>query len=310
MVLRRLGASDLSVFPLCLGGNVFGWTADAHASEAVLDAYAAAGGNFIDTADVYSAWAPGHVGGESETLIGQWMRARGNRTRMVVATKVAKLPGLEGLAPATIHTAVEGSLRRLGTDYIDLYYAHHDDTAVPLEDTLRAFDTLVRTGKVRYIAASNYGAPRLAEALEISRRHGLASYVAVQPQHNLMHRQDYTGPLRAVCVEQGLSCVPYFALANGFLTGKYRSGAVIDSPRSGRASAYLDARGSEILDALGAIATAHQTTMAAVALAWLLSDPTIAAPIASARSAAQLADLLPCATLTLSAEDISLLSKL
>ena len=229
MVNRRLGSSDLSVFPLCLGGNVFGWTADAAASEAVLDAYAAAGGNFIDTADVYSAWAPGHTGGESETVIGHWMRARGNRSRMVIATKVAKLPGLEGLAPATIRTAVEGSLRRLGTDYIDLYYAHHDDTAVPLTDTLEAFDALVRAGKVRYIAASNYTAPRLAEALAISQRGGLASYVAVQPQHNLVHRDDYVGALRDVCLEHHLSCMPYFALASGFLTGKDRKSTRLNS---------------------------------------------------------------------------------
>ena len=307
---RRVGKTPIEVFPLCLGCNVMGWTADEPASFAVLDAYAAAGGNFLDTADVYSSWVPGHAGGESETIIGRWMRARGTRHAMIVATKVGKLPGLEGLSPATIATAAEASLRRLDVDRIDLYYAHADDPATPIAESLGAFDRLVRQGKVRYIAASNYTAPRLAEALDISAREGLASYVLVQPHHNLMHRDDYQGPLRQLCAERSISCAPYFSLASGFLTGKYRPGVQVDSPRAGRAAAYLDDRGTRVLAALEDIARAHATTMAAVALAWLLADPTIVAPIASARSAAQLAGLLPCVNLALTAEDVARLSAL
>ena len=238
---QPLGSTDLQVFPLCLGGNVFGWTADEAESFAVLDAYAAAGGNFIDTADTYSSWIEGHVGGESETIIGRWMRSRGNASRMIVATKVGYLPTLKGLAPATIHAAVDGSLERLGTDCIDLYYAHVDDPDTSLADTLRAFDEVVRAGKVRYIAASNYSAARLAEALAISKREGLASYVALQPNYNLVHRADYEGALRDVCVPEDLACVPYFALASGFLTGKYRPGATVDSARADIVSKYPDA---------------------------------------------------------------------
>ena len=310
MQRRRIGTTPLEVFPLCLGCNVMGWTADETASFAVLDAYAAAGGNFLDTADVYSAWVPGHAGGESESIIGRWMRSRGARDRMIVATKVGKLTGLEGLSPATIRTAAEASLRRLGVDQIDLYYAHSDDPETPLVDSLRAFDGLVREGKVRYIAASNYTAPRLAEALDVSAREGMASYVLVQPHYSLMHRTDYEGPLRKLCEERSVSCAPYFSLANGFLTGKYRPGIRVDSPRAARAAAYLDERGAQVLATLEEIAETHATTMAAVALAWLLSDPTIAAPIASARSAAQLADLIPCASLTLSAGETARLSAL
>ncbi len=301
--MTRIGSTSLDVFPLCLGGNVFGWTADEAQSFAVLDAYAAAGGNFIDTADAYSAWVPGHAGGESETIVGRWMAARGNRDRMVVATKVGKLPGLAGLSAKTIRAAAEGSLRRLRTDRIDLYYAHADDEATPLEETLGAFDALVREGKVRHIAASNYGAARLAEALALSRRAGLARFVALQPHYNLAHRGDYEGALADLCVREGLACFPYYALASGFLAGKYRPGANVASQRAASAAKYLDERGLRILAALDGIAAQRGTTVAAVALAWLLTRPGVAAPIASARTPDQLTDLLPLASLRLDADE-------
>jgi len=272
---RRLGMTDLHVFPLCLGGNVFGWTADERESFEVLDAYAGAGGNFIDTADAYSAWVPGHTGGESETIMGRWMKARGNRANMIIATKVGRLSSLQGLSASTIRQGADASLRRLDTDHIDLYFAHADDPNTPLEETLGAFDALIREGKVRHIAASNYTAPRLAEALAVSRRERLASYVAVQPHYNLVHRRDYEGALRELCDKERLACVPYFALASGFLTGKYRPGVTIDSPR---------------------------------APAWLLADATIAAPIASARTREQLADLLPSVSLRLSTDELASLT--
>ncbi len=306
MQRRRIGSTDLDVFPLCLGGNVFGWTCDEAESFAVLDAYAEAGGNVIDTADAYSSWVPGNAGGESETIIGNWMRSRGNRHRIIVATKVGLWSAHKGLAPATIRAAVDGSLKRLGTDYIDLYYAHTDDRETPLEDTLRAFDEAVRAGKVRHIAASNYTAPRLSEALAISKRDGLASYVAVQPNYNLVHRGDYEGALRDVCAHAGLSCLPYFALASGFLTGKYRQGKV-ESARSEMVGKYQTPEGERVLDALERVAHAHGTTMSAVALAWLCADETIAAPIASARTPAQLGDLLPSVDLRLTPDDLALL---
>jgi aryl-alcohol dehydrogenase-like predicted oxidoreductase len=305
---RRLDTTDLLVFPLCLGGNVFGWTADEQQSFEVLDAYAAAGGNFVDTADAYSAWVPGHTGGESETIIGRWMAARRNRERMIVATKVGMLSSMAELSAKTIGAAAEASLRRLGTDRIDLYFAHRDDPNTPLDETLRAFDRLVKDGKVRYVAASNYSAPRLAEALAISRREQLAAYVAVQPHYNLVHREAYEGELREVCEGHHLSCVPYFALASGFLTGKYRAGVTVDSARAQSVSKYLDERGQHVLRALDEVAAAHHATVAAVALAWLLTDPTIAAPIASARTKEQLADWLPAAELRLSPGEITRLS--
>jgi aryl-alcohol dehydrogenase-like predicted oxidoreductase len=306
--MPRISNTDLDVFPLCLGGNVFGWTADEANSFAVLDAYAAAGGNFIDTADVYSSWGSGHVGGESESTIGRWMAARRNRDAMIVATKVAKLETRKGLSAANIAVAAEDSLRRLGTDRIDLYYAHEDDQGVPLEETLGAFDALIREGKVRYVAASNYPAARLDEALTLSARDGLASYVALQPEYNLVARA-YEGELRDVCVTHSLSCIPYFALAMGFLTGKYRpGGATVDSPRAAGASRYLNERGLAVLAELDAIAATHATTVAAVALAWVAAQPTVAAPIASARTPEQLAALLPMATLELTAEELGRLT--
>ncbi len=302
--MAKIGTSSLDVFPLCLGGNVFGWTADEKQSFAVLDAYAAAGGNFVDTADAYSAWVPGHHGGESETILGRWLAARGNRDRMVIATKVGMLGSLRGLAAPTIRAAAEGSLRRLGTDRIDLYYAHLDDAAAPLEETLGAFDGLVREGKVRYIAASNYTAPRLAEALAVSKRLGLARYVALQPHYNLVHRAEYEGALAELCVREGVACFPYYALASGFLAGKYRPGASVESARAGGAGKYLDEKGLRTLAALDAIAAGRRTTVAAVALAWLRARPGVAAPIASARTPEQLAELLPVASLRLSDDEV------
>jgi aryl-alcohol dehydrogenase-like predicted oxidoreductase len=306
--LARLGRTELDVYPLCLGGNVFGWTADEEMSFTILDAYAAAGGNFVDTADAYSAWVPGHEGGESETIIGRWMAARGNRDRIVVATKVGRLKGLDDLHADTIRKACEDSLRRLQTDRIDLYYAHGDDNPdIPLDETMGAFDALVAAGKVRYVAASNYGVPRLQEALAVSRRDGLAEYVALQPQYNLVER-DYEDGLRDLCAEEGLACLPYFSLAMGFLTGKYRPGTEVDSARAGGASKYLDERGVAVLEALDDVAAAHGTSDAAVALAWLREQPTVAAPIASARTTEQLAEILPGAELELAQEELERLS--
>lgn len=307
--MAKISTTDLDVFPLALGGNVFGWTANQEESFAVLDAYAAAGGNFIDTADMYSAWAPGNSGGESETIIGRWMKARGNRDRMIIGTKVGMLEPLSGLSANTIPVAAEQSLGRLQTDRIDLYYAHKDDPKTPLEETLGAFDTLVREGKVRYIAASNYTAPRLAEALDVSKRRGFARFVALQPHYNLVERKEYEGELAEVVRREGLSAIPYFALAKGFLTGKYRPGTPeVKSARAAGASAYLNERGLKVLAALDEVAGAHHTTVAAVALAWLVAQPTVVAPIASARTTAQLADILPFVELRLSKEELRKLS--
>ena len=306
--MARIGDTDLDVFQLCLGGNVFGWTADQEESFAVLDAYVEGGGNFVDTADSYSAFAPGNSGGESETIIGNWMAARGNRDSMVVATKVARLPGRDGLAPDNIRAAAEDSLRRLQTDRIDLYYAHIDDPDTPLEDTLAAFGELVSVGKVRYIGASNYSAPRLAEALDVSRRLGLPSFVALQPHYNLVERALYEGELEQLCEREGLACLPYFGLAKGFLTGKYRDGGVVDSPRAERAEAYLDERGRALLAVLDEVAAAHSTSVAAVSIAWLRVQPTVVAPLASARNTSQLAELLPSASLELTSDELERLS--
>jgi aryl-alcohol dehydrogenase (NADP+) len=307
--MPQLGATGWNVFPLCLGTNVFGWTADAAQSFAVLDAYVAAGGNFIDTADQYSAFAPGNQGGESEAIIGRWLAARRNRDDVILATKVGRKPGLEGLAPATIRTAVADSLRRLQTDHVDLLYAHADDPQTPLEETLGAFGELVQAGAARHIAASNYAAPRLTEALAVSAREGLPRYVALQSHYSLVDRERYEGPLRDLCAREGLPCAPYWGLARGFLTGKYRAGGpAVDSPRAAAASAYLDARGLRVLEALDEVAAAHAAPVAAVALAWLAAQPTVVAPIASARTPDQLRDLLAVAELQLTDADLSRLA--
>ena len=304
----RLATTELKVFPICLGGNVFGWTADERTSFDVLDAYTAAGGNFIDTADVYMAGVPGRVGGESETIIGRWLAKRGRRDKVVIATKVGMWDKRPGLGADNIRAAAEDSLRRLGSDYIDLYYAHRDDESTPLEETLGAFDALVRGGKVRYIAASNYSCPRLRQALQMSQREGLAPYVALQTQYNLMER-DYESQLAGVAAEHKLAVLPYFALAMGFLTGKYRAGIRVSSVRAQRASAYLDPRGERVLGVLEQVADAHQVSMAAVALAWLRAQPTVSVPIASARNTEQLTGLVQAATLELSQEQVSALAE-
>ncbi|MER5695206.1 aldo/keto reductase [Streptomyces mirabilis] len=308
--LRKLGSSDLEVFPLSLGGNVFGWTADEAQSFAVLDAYTAGGGNFVDTADGYSAWVPGHTGGESETIIGKWFAARGNRSDVVLATKVSTHPEYKGLSPANIKAAADASLRRLGTDYIDLYYTHFDDTSVPVEEIIGALDELVRAGKVREIAASNISAERLAESVEFSDREGLARYVALQPHYNLVSRDTYEGPLQEVASRTGLAAVPYFALASGFLTGKYRPGTTVDSARAEGAGKHLDTeRGIRVLAALDEVAGAHDAEVATVALAWLAARPTVAAPIASARTVEQLPALLAVADLTLTDAEVAKLTE-
>lgn len=309
--LRKLGSSDLEVFPLSLGGNVFGWTADEAQSFAVLDAYTAAGGNFVDTADSYSAWVDGNSGGESETVIGKWLAARGNRDDVVIATKVSQHPDFPGLTATNIKAAADASLQRLGTDHIDLYYTHFDKTEVPVEEIIGALDELVKAGKVRAIGASNISAARLAESLAFSDREGLARYVALQPQYNLVSRDTYEGELQAVAAREGLAAVPYYALASGFLTGKYRPGATVDSPRAAAgAGKHLETeRGRKVLAALDDIAESHGVPVATVALAWLASRPTVAAPIASARTVEQLPALLGVAELELTEEEAARLTE-
>ncbi|WP_399926837.1 aldo/keto reductase [Streptomyces kanamyceticus] len=307
--LRPLGSSDLEVFPLALGGNVFGWTADRTASFAVLDAYTAAGGNFIDTADTYSSWVEGNEGGESETLIGEWLAERGNRSDVIVATKAGAHPEYKGLAPDTIRRAADASLSRLGTDYIDLYYTHFDDTSVPVEEIIGALDELVTAGKVRAIAASNITPERLQESLDFSDREGLARYVALQPHYNLVSRDTYEGRLQEVASRSGLAAIPYFALASGFLTGKYRPGTHVESARTSRVEAYVGSeRGERVLAALDGIAEAHDTEVATVALAWLAAQPTVAAPLASARTVEQLPVLLAFTDLELTDAELSALT--
>ncbi|GGS59768.1 aldo/keto reductase [Streptomyces cinerochromogenes] len=308
--LRKLGPSDLEVFPLSLGGNVFGWTADEDTSFAVLDAYTAAGGNFIDTADAYSAWIEGNKGGESETIIGKWVKARGNRSDVVIATKVSQHPEYQGLSAANIKAAADASLRRLGTDYIDLYYTHFDQPEVPVEEIIGALDELVRAGKVRHIAASNIGADRLKASLDFSDREGLARYVALQPHYNLVSRDTYEGPLQDLAAREGLAAVPYFALASGFLTGKYRPGTTVDSARAGRVQEYAGSeRGRRVLAALDEVAAAHDAPVATVALAWLAAQPTVTAPIASARTVEQLPALLGVAELKLTEAEVAKLTE-
>jgi aryl-alcohol dehydrogenase-like predicted oxidoreductase len=304
-----LASTGVAVSPLCLGGNAFGWTADEEASVAVLDAYAAAGGNFVDTADGYGNWVEGNLRGMSERIIGRWTAARGNRDELVIATKVGRAQGMRGLRAETIRAGVEESLDRLQTDRIDLYYAHADDPDTPLEETLGAFDALVREGKVLHVAASNYTAPRLAEALRVSDREGFARYVALQPEYNLVSRSEYEGELQDLCTAEGLACMPYYALASGFLTGKYRPGGpAVESARAASAGKHLEG-GAGVLDALDEVAAAHSTTVSAVALAWLRSQPGVTTPIASARTPEQLAELLPMAEIELSPEELDRLGR-
>lgn len=312
MKTRKLGKSGLDVAPLALGGNVFGWTADEATSFRVLDAFVADGFNLIDTADVYSRWAPGNQGGESETILGKWMKARGNRDKIVVATKVGMEmgPGEKGLSKPYIFRAVERSLGRLQTDYIDLYQAHTDDETTPLEETLGAFSELIAQGKVRAIGASNYSAQRLSQALEVSRAHGLAAYQCLQPQYNLCERPGFEAELEPVCVEAGLGVIPYYSLARGFLSGKYRSEADLgQSPRGGGVKQYLNDRGFRILGALEEVAKRYGSNLTRVAIAWLLARPSITAPIASATSVEQLQDLVEGTRLELDSEAVTLLNE-
>ncbi len=287
----RLPGTDLDLFPLVLGGNVFGWSADEAASYAVLDAFVAAGGTMVDTADAYARWL-GDGGGESETILGSWMAARGNRDDVLVATKMGKLPPYENLRPESIRAACDDSLRRLQTDRIDLYYAHQDHEGDDLATALEAFDGLVRSGKVRYVAASNFTGARLAEALDLQAENGWAPFVALQPHYNLVEREEYETEYAHLCLQRGLGTLPYFGLARGFLTGKYRGGADIPSVRADGVTKYADERGDRVLSTLQEVADAHGVPMAAVALAWLRTRPAVVAPIASARTVEQLADLL------------------
>jgi len=311
MQFRPLGRSGLQVSPLAFGGNVFGWTVDEPTSFRLLDAWLDAGFNFVDTADVYSSWVPGHVGGESETIIGKWLRQSGKRNRVVLATKVGKPMGddKQGLSAAYIREAVDASLRRLKCDHIDLYQSHDDDAATPFEETLGAFAELIRAGKVRAIGASNHGAARLAEALDVAARTGLPRYESLQPRYNLYDRAPFEADLEALCVERGLGVINFYALAMGFLTGKYRSAAdAAKSTRGQRAvDTYLNARGRRILAALDDVAAQHRATPAQVALAWQIARPSITSPIASATSVAQLADLSKAAQLQLTALDVAAL---
>lgn len=311
MELRQLGQSELRVPPLMLGGNVFGWTIDEQRSFEVLDAAFAAGLNFIDTADIYSRWADGHEGGESETIIGKWLQRTGNRDRVIIATKVAGEmgPGKKGLGRDYIIRAAEDSLRRLQTDHIDLYQSHFDDAATPLDETLAAFNQLMKDGKVRVIGASNYSADRLREAQNSASRNGLTGYQTLQPHYNLYDRSDYESGLEAVCEELSLGVVPYFALASGFLTGKYRSEEDLSkSPRGQGNSKYLNARGYKILAALDQVAAETGANPGQVALSWLIARPGITAPIASATSIEQVDDLKAATQLTLSESQIGILS--
>jgi aryl-alcohol dehydrogenase-like predicted oxidoreductase len=288
-----LPKTELRVHPLCLGGNVFGFSADVKNSEDVLSYYFDNGGNFVDTADMYSQWAPGHVGGESETIIGNWMKKRANRGQMVIATKVSKLDTRPGLKATNIAAACEDSLRRLQTDYIDLYYAHQDDPDTPIEETLGAFDSLIKAGKIRYVAASNFTAARLQESLDIAKKLNLASYVACQDQYNLMDR-DYETTLRDTVDKNGLSEIPFYGLARGFLSGKYRPGVTVESVRAtGVAKSYANERGWKMLEELDQIAQERSTSVAAVALAWLRAQPTVSTPIASATKLEQIKELMP-----------------
>jgi aryl-alcohol dehydrogenase-like predicted oxidoreductase len=312
MKKRKLGNSGLEVAPLALGGNVFGWTIDEPASFQVLDAFAAAGFNFVDTADMYSIWKPGNKGGESETIIGNWMKKSGNRKKILIASKVGMDlgAGMKGLSKDYILRAAEASLRRLQTDYIDLYQAHTDDATVLLQETLEAFGQLIKQGKVRAIGASNYTAPRLSEALEVSKKHGLPRYESLQPLYNLYDRADYEATLEPVCRKNEIGVIPYYSLASGFLTGKYRAeGDLAKSARGTGARKYLNQRGFRILEALDQTAKKYNSTPAKIALAWLLTRPTITAPIASATTVAQLKELLDATNLNLDRESTELLDQ-
>jgi aryl-alcohol dehydrogenase-like predicted oxidoreductase len=308
----KLGKSGLEISPLAFGGNVFGWTANEAMSFRLLDAFVASGFNLIDTADVYARWVPGHKGGESETIIGKWLKRSGKREKVIIATKVGKEmgPNKKGLSKSYIFQAVAESLRRLQTDYIDLYQSHDDDAQTPMEETLQAYDQLIKDGKVRAIGASNFSAKRLAEALQVSEQNGYPRYQSLQPLFNLYDRADYEKELEPLCREKGLGVISYFSLASGFLTGKYRSEAdLANSARADIVKKYLNARGYRILEALDQVAQQRNVTPAKVALAWLIARPTITAPIASATNLSQLNQLIEATTLELDPSSIALLNQ-
>jgi len=283
--------TDLVVHPLCLGGNVFGWTADERQSHEVLSSYASHGGNFIDTADVYSEWKDGNKGGESETIIGTWLQTR-DRSKFVIATKVAKLSTRPGLRPENIIAACNDSLRRLQTDYIDIYHSHHDDAEVPMAETLGAYAQLINEGKIRYIAASQHKGARLQEALELSKEQGLPQYIALQDHYNLMERNPFESEQQATLAANGLSALPFFSLARGFLSGKYRPGVTVDSVRADGVKEYQTDKGWGVVAALDEIAKAHNSSVSAIALAWLRANPQVSTPIASARTVEQLIEII------------------
>lgn len=312
MQKRQLGPSGLHVPVLCLGGNVYGWTLSESDSFRQLDQALDAGLNFIDTADVYSRWAPGHKGGESETIIGKWFAHSGKRSQIILATKVGMDmgDGSQGLKAAYIQQAVEDSLRRLQTDYIDLYQSHKDDESTPLEETFEAYAKLIQSGKVRYIGASNYSGKRLAEAIETSRKHKLPGYVSLQPHYNLVFRQEFETTLLPVVEKYNIGVIPYFALAAGFLTGKYRTASDAEGKtRGGMVGKYINERGLSVIDALDAVAKQHNSTPACVALAWLIAQPGITAPIASATSERQLQTLVEATRLELDPASIERLNR-
>lgn len=306
--MKRL--ASLRVSPLCLGGNVFGWTADRESSEQILDTYVEAGGNFIDTADVYSAWVPGHPGGESERIIGSWLQKRGDHSKLVIATKVAKHPQHRGLKPSNLRICLDGSRRRLGVETIDLYYAHEDDPSVPVAEWVGAFDAMIKEGSIRHYGLSNFTAERTAEVLEVAQEAGLATPVALQPEYNLVHRADVeTGGLGALANEHGLAVVPYFGLAAGFLTGKYREGEAIHGARAARVKHFATPEGFAVVEELVNIADELDVEPATVALAWLAGRSGVVAPIASASSPEQVASLMAAVELKLTRVQINHLKK-
>ena len=310
MQTRSIGTSDLKVAPLVFGGNVFGWTADERTSFSILDAFVDHGLNFIDTADAYSAWVDGHQGGESETIIGKWFKESGKRDKIVLATKVGMLGTRPGLSAANIAAAVDDSLRRLKTDYIDVFFSHLDDDKTPLDETLGAYQKLIKAGKVRVIGASNYTGERLQAALEVSKESRLPAYQILQPEYNLYDREGYETDLEPVVEAQKIAVVTYFSLASGFLSGKYRSKEDMQGKaRGSRVEKYLNERGLKILDALDEIAKRHDTTPATIALAWIIARPTVTAPIASATSVKQLESLAAATRLELASEDVKTLDE-
>lgn len=307
---RQLGNSDLQVYPIAFGGNVFGWTTDEARSFEILDGFIDADFNLIDTADVYSAWAPGNKGGESETIIGNWMQRRKNREKVIIATKVGSGmgPGKKGLSKKYIIQAAEDSLKRLQTDYIDLYQSHYDDLDTPVQETLEAYDELIRSGKVRWIGASNMSPERLVQSLELAKKLNLPKYQTLQPEYNLYQREGYENNYEQIVLDNELGVISYYSLASGFLTGKYRSEEDLDkSQRGGAVKGFMNERGSRILKALDEVSEQYSANQASVALAWLIARPSVTAPIASVTSLGQLNDLVRAAELKLNTEDIAIL---